>query len=362
MKRRDEIIGGGLTSYVVMGYLKRCGIYKGRRSIYADFTDADYKLIGELYKSSKWDELFEKYPILTKQRVYSLCNNLDIKKDEYFWSSEDIEYLRDNYNKVSLNDLVEHYNGRYTYKAISTKAKKMGFTKSRAWSEEEHEIFMNNYSTIPMDELMKLLPNRTYQSIVTRGKKYKLKTYNYLSQKYTDEQKQFVEENWQIMSDKEIADKFGKHPHGIRDLRAKMGLCRFDKEYGKYENLARLFRGHIQTWKTETMRACDYKCVLSGSDDFAIHHLYGFNMILKEAFEQIEEVIKIESDNVTDYTKEQLDTMIDIFRRVHDKYPLGVCVRRDIHCLFHQVYGSGGNTPEQWYKFQEDYKNGKYEI
>jgi len=54
--------------------------------------------------------------------------------------------------------------------------------------------------------------------------------------------------------------------------------------------------------------------------------------------------------------------MLEIFQEVHSKYPLGVCVRKDIHVLFHRIYGSGGNTPEQWESFVKDYKQGKYKV
>ena len=42
---------------------------------------------------------------------------------------------------------------------------------------------------------------------------------------------------------------------------------------------------------------------------------------------------------------------------IHNKYPLGVCIRKDIHDLFHQLYGSGGNTEEQWESFIAKYSN-----
>ena len=62
------------------------------------------------------------------------------------------------------------------------------------------------------------------------------------------------------------------------------------------------------------------------------------------------EGIKI-SDSIEDYTKEELDELINIFSEIHDTYPLGVCIRKDLHTLFHQKYGQGGNTPEQWERF-----------
>jgi len=112
-------------------------------------------------------------------------------------------------------------------------------------------------------------------------------------------------------------------------------------------------------WKRLSMITCNYQCVLTGSKNFEVHHLYSFNKILEEAFKLIEKEIELVSDITSDYTKEQLDRMIVIFKEVHSKYPLGNCVRKDLHDLFHKIYGAGGNTPEQWNRFVEDYKNGK---
>ena len=53
--------------------------------------------------------------------------------------------------------------------------------------------------------------------------------------------------------------------------------------------------------------------------------------------------------------------MILLFQKTHDKYPLGVCVDLNIHKIFHKIYGSGGNTEEQWNRFVEDFNNHKYD-
>lgn len=83
-----------------------------------------------------------------------------------------------------------------------------------------------------------------------------------------------------------------------------MNLYRINKEYAKYENLSKFFRGHIQSWKTCSMEACNYQCILTGDKNFDIHHLYGFNYIVNEAFKIIEKHIALISTNVEDYTKE----------------------------------------------------------
>lgn len=52
-----------------------------------------------------------------------------------------------------------------------------------------------------------------------------------------------------------------------------------------------------------------------------------------------------------------IDRVLEIVGENSDKYPLGVCIRKDIHDLFHQLYGSGGNTEEQWESFIAKYSN-----
>ena len=47
------------------------------------------------------------------------------------------------------------------------------------------------------------------------------------------------------------------------------------------------------------------------------------------------------------------------FIEKQNEYPLGVCIRKDIHSLFHKEYGKSV-IPEMWYRFEKDYKEGKY--
>ena len=59
-------------------------------------------------------------------------------------------------------------------------------------------------------------------------------------------------------------------------------------------------------------------------------------------------------------TEQELKNILIIFREKQSKYPLGVCLSKEIHMLFHNNYGYGYNTPEQWEDFVSNYKNGKY--
>lgn len=65
-------------------------------------------------------------------------------------------------------------------------------------------------------------------------------------------------------------------------------------------------------------------------------------------------------ESIDDYADEELKNILDTFRSVQDRYPLGVCLSREVHKLFHKIYGYGDNTIEQWDEFEQNYKNGLY--
>ena len=109
--------------------------------------------------------------------------------------------------------------------------------------------------------------------------------------------------------------------------------------------------------KKESMKECNYKCVLTGSKKFEIHHLYGFANILNETIEEY----SIELKEYSEYTQEELNDILEKFLIVHSRYPLGVCVRKDIHMLYHSIYSKCVNNEDQWNQFVQEFKNGIYD-
>ena len=83
----------------------------------------------------------------------------------------------------------------------------------------------------------------------------------------------------------------------------------------------------------------------------AIHHLYGMNLILKET---LEELSMIEKEHFEDYTENELNIIVNKFYEVQSRYPLGVCLSKEIHKDFHDKYGYGNNTPEQFEKYLKE--------
>lgn len=341
-------------------YLRKNGI-QDRRKYYGKYSKEDVEEIIELYINNDFEQIFKLYPEATKSSIYAMASKLGYKKANYFWSDEDVEWLKINYGKVNSEMIVKHYNGKFTWGAIRTKAGKLGLCQPNYWTKDEEKIIADNYSVKTIDEMLKLLPGRSRTGIMGKARSMGLKNYTYLNQKYSLEQKQFIAENFQKLTDEEMATILKKPVIGIQAQRQHMGLYVIAKGYTGYENLAKLLRGHMQQWKNQSMESCNYQCVITGSKDFEIHHIYSFNQIFRETMEYVENKYDIICSNeISDYTEDQLNIIIKAFQDIHSKYPLGVCIRSDIHALFHKIYGSGSNTQSQWDRFMNDLNSGIY--
>jgi hypothetical protein len=108
------------------------------------------------------------------------------------------------------------------------------------------------------------------------------------------------------------------------------------------------FRNRLVKWRKESVINSDYKCVITGEAYNVIHHLYGFENILNEAFSNLG---IHERELINQYEEYELNVIANEIIRLHDIYPLGVCLTNIIHREFHRLYGYGDNTPDQFYEF-----------
>ena len=343
----------GICQDTVRKILRSMGIEK--KSYINRLSEYELNEVCELYLQNRFDDIYKKYPFLNKDRVYHIASYKNIRKDSYFWTKEEVDLLIKFYNKITLDELYCLMNNRHSKRAITTKAIKLNLTKPQEWTEDEIKILKENYSYVTTNEILKLIPTRTINAIVMKAGQLGIKSLYYLNERYSNDEKQFIKDNFGKLTDEEIAKHLGKTVNGIRDQRYSLGLLYLKKDYSNYINFMKLFRGHIYNWKKESMEKCNYSCIITGSKEFDVHHLYGFNLICNEAFDKLSKMLLLKSDNINDYSKEELDDIIKIFLDVHNSYPLGICIRKDIHEKFHNIYGAGGNTPQQWDMFIKKY-------
>jgi hypothetical protein len=120
--------------------------------------------------------------------------------------------------------------------------------------------------------------------------------------------------------------------------------------------------GHrIPEWKRESMESCGYKCIITGGKFDHIHHLYPMNKIVQEVFFNIGLEKK---RTLEEYSDEEISAIVYETKRLHTIYPLGVCLRKDIHDLFHssKMYGNKDFTPDDFYEFYDRIQSGDIQL
>ncbi len=117
---------------------------------------------------------------------------------------------------------------------------------------------------------------------------------------------------------------------------------------GGVSNLNEYLRHKMGEWRRDSMKENHYKCVVTNGRFDEVHHLYGFNTLVQKMLEI--EKIPIYS-KINKYTDDELERMTETLLKLHYEYGLGVTLKRSIHLEFHDIYGKGNNTPEQFREF-----------
>ena len=111
-------------------------------------------------------------------------------------------------------------------------------------------------------------------------------------------------------------------------------------------------RKNIKQWKKDVLKKYNYKCYLTNNrSNLVVHHLKSFNTIIKEVFNELNLDIK---RKLKDYTKDEIEQIKELVMKKHDVNN-GVVLYRPIHNNFHEMYGKGNNTLEQFNEFISSY-------
>ncbi|WP_297419513.1 hypothetical protein [Clostridium sp.] len=106
-------------------------------------------------------------------------------------------------------------------------------------------------------------------------------------------------------------------------------------------------RRHLITWKKDSMKFNNFKCVITQTRFDEIHHIYSYESIVKKIFNT--DTIPI--NPVNEYSEEELKSIEQKCIQLHYDYGFGICLQNDIHKLYHKEYGEGNNTPQQFLSF-----------
>lgn len=330
---------------------KECGkkfLQKHADQIYCgvDCRNASYTK-REKVKCENCGKLFDikKYRVNSSKRHY--CS-FECKKSDMFWSDNEKESLINAYGIVDKSTLIEMYSGRWGYDAIRRKAQNLNITNDRTWTDEEIRIIKDVYPTLPFNQVMNELPGRSRSSIMGKARVLNLKSKFYLDSIYSDEEENFLKENYIRMTNSELATALGRTERAVYQHMYYMGLHR-PVDPTKYKNLKQYARIKLIPWKNKVMRENDFTCQITGQrGDVVIHHIRGFNLLFNEAI-AITEIPN--SDDMSTYTQEDLDDFINVILYLQEYYGAYICISNKLHIAFHKQFGYGNNTEEQWNEF-----------
>lgn len=151
------------------------------------------------------------------------------------------------------------------------------------------------------------------------------------------------------------------HPNHIQEvtyagLKRTKEPCLYCREENNINKLSRAVRCTLSWWRKHSKKLFDNKCLLTGiKGNIEVHHQYQFNNILRDALNELDIEIKQE------YTVEEIILIKEKVNEIHKRGQVGVCLNKEIHILFHIVYGKKNCTKKDLDEFIKNYFDGLYD-
>ena len=137
------------------------------------------------------------------------------------WKKWKVKFLRENINVLSLSQIQKEL--EVNYYQIIDKLDELGIEyDNNYWSEEEINILTELSSKVYIREIAKIL-NRTEGAIISKANKMRL-DYITLKKDYTDEELQYIKDNWGIIPVTDMARNLGVSRMMIQAQANKMNL------------------------------------------------------------------------------------------------------------------------------------------
>lgn len=136
------------------------------------------------------------------------------------------EFIYDYKNNMSLDDLVIKY-GYKSKSGIFFLIKKLGLPpRTNQWNKEKINILKDHYPSSDWEILLELLSPFKKEDIITKAYKLKIKRECY---GYSQEDEQFLKDNYTTMSVEEISEKLKKSTASIMTKANKLGIVKMGK-------------------------------------------------------------------------------------------------------------------------------------
>jgi len=96
------------------------------------------------------------------------------KQKHQYWTNKEIYLLKNLYPQIRLEKLAKFFPKR-SKGTIAAKALDLGIPSAKLWQAEENSILRKHFVNASEEELLKLLPKRSWTAIMAQGERLKLK-------------------------------------------------------------------------------------------------------------------------------------------------------------------------------------------
>ncbi len=146
------------------------------------------------------------------------------------YTNEDIEYIKNNYNKLTIKQLVQVLNKSES--SIYNAIRKLGLKKQihKSWSDSENLFLKKNYLNMSNSELAEAL-NRSFNSISAQLDRLNL----IRAKSWTKEEEKYLQDNFKEFTYKEIGVFLGRTEQAIRAKCFDLNLYKQDIPWSEFE-------------------------------------------------------------------------------------------------------------------------------
>lgn len=123
---------------------------------------------------------------------------------------------------------------------------------------------------------------------------------------------------------------------------------------GGISNINQYFRYAIKPWSDLILEKYRYTCFITGEvskKGMNVHHIEPFNKIRDRVISQLQLDFK---KHVGDYTSDEIRLIAERIKEIHKDLD-GIPMKKDVHKLFHKIFGNENNNLEQVILFKEMY-------
>lgn len=292
--------------------------------------------------------------------------------------------------KIAYRSLLNGHGCKYCGREKLSSSKRVAYeTVSREFEKRGYILLEKEYIN-NQQKLRYLCPKHPEENIyITRAnlikgsgcsfcKKEALREHNL---KYTIEivSKKFEERGYRLLETQYIRNthpmKFScpNHPNEelyirLHDFLKGQGCYKCGIENRSGENsynwkgvitlLSHYLRSFLKDWIFESLKKHDFTCFISKERgiELDVHHSVSFHQLRDIAVKECNLNVK---QTIGGYTSEELNMIVSKVKHLHEQIE-GIPLRKDIHQLFHEIYGKENNTINQLYEFKERWDNGEF--